>query len=252
MCGIVAYHSDGVLRAPAARFIEELFVQSRVRGLHASGIAYLDPDDREKPDGEPFDICVYKDSVPPEILIGSNRWKNLFADDAPTSAILHTRYSTSGDWQENRNNQPLVYGGRLALVHNGLVSMADKSTYEAAYGEACSTANDSEIILRKIVKHTNAAWCYEDAINFAIKEISAVERPIYACALLTDQGEVYGWCDSVRPLYAWAIPSLNLAGFCSTKDIYERAAGVFNLKGTVTACEPGKVYNLAYRIPQVL
>jgi glutamine phosphoribosylpyrophosphate amidotransferase len=253
MCGVIGYHSEVPLTREAVQFVEQLIIQSKVRGLHATGIAYLDPSDYEKPDDEPYDIAVYKDKLPADEFVKSGLWRELMNEYPPQQAVIHTRYSTSGDWRDNENNQPLTRG-YYALVHNGLISMATKPEFEAAYAVECYTANDSEILLNKIVEKTldivsDDATITEEAITAALDEITLVEPAIYACCLLTGYGEVFGFRDKVRPLWMWDVPALNLKGFCSTRDIFELACfacGITQVR--IKPCVPHVVYKLAYTI----
>ena len=114
MCGVIGYKWDGTEPKSMRRFIEHLLVRSQMRGRHATGIAWA----------ENGHLYATKDSVPADEFILTPEWNQLMTDP-PASAILHTRYSTSGDWHDNNNNQPLIVGG-LAIAHNGLVSMATK------------------------------------------------------------------------------------------------------------------------------
>jgi glutamine phosphoribosylpyrophosphate amidotransferase len=162
---------------------------------------------------------------------------------APLKAILHTRYSTSGDWLDNENNQPLVHDG-CVLVHNGVVSMAEKNKFEAKYQVTCQTANDSDVILSKIIEHRDAGHSDRESIRRAMQVIHSVEPPIYACGLLTATDKVYCWRDDVRPLYMFGISALGLTGFCSTGDIFRQAATTARLEGVCHPCTPGVIYEI--------
>jgi glutamine---fructose-6-phosphate transaminase (isomerizing) len=210
MCGVIGYKWDGTAPKAMRRFLERLLVRSQMRGRHATGIAWAS-------NGQ---LYATKDSVPADEFILTQDWNQLMTDP-PASAILHTRYSTSGDWHDNNNNQPIIVNG-LAIAHNGLVSMATKEEFQAKYDVCITTENDSEIIAQKIVGNYNGDW--EEAIETGLAEVNAVEPAIYALCLLTRDGELHARRDNVRPLYRFKVPKLGLEGYCSTLDIFIRAA----------------------------
>lgn len=125
MCGVLAF--DGPGACPRA---EALLYESSVRGLHAFGLARWDG-------GRP---------VPRRSLVMADvqRWLA-----APAPFIAHARYSTSGDWRDPGNNQPIVAAGR-ALVFNGCLHMGTKPEFEAAFGVRCDSDNDGEVFLRRL------------------------------------------------------------------------------------------------------
>jgi glutamine phosphoribosylpyrophosphate amidotransferase len=142
MCGIFGYQFLGNDRCSDTslyrKFVEELLLQSKIRGLHATGVAFTE-------NGK-FVVC--KAPLPADKFITQGEWER-FVACMPLQAIFHTRYSTSGVSTENRNNHPLALS-RAALVHNGLVFMGTKDEFERSYAVRTTTANDSEIILRFI------------------------------------------------------------------------------------------------------
>jgi hypothetical protein len=236
MCGIVGIQFLNDNRPEKAReFIEHLLLQSKIRGLHATGAA-------ASVGGE---IRVLKAAVPAQKFLLMPEWA-AFCDPLPASMILHTRYSTSGDWHDEQNNQPLGTEN-LALVHNGIVSMGTKQEMEQAYGVQLGTENDSEIILRKIECHLAQGIDISASIYAALHDIHAVHPPIFACGLLSRTGEMYCYRDHVRPLYMFKVPALNLKGFCSTRDIFRRSLSALTLSGTgysLWRSEPYVVYNI--------
>lgn len=213
MCGIIGFKQYGPPKdtAKVRAFVEALLRWSKIRGLHATGITWTHGDG----------LQTLKRPLPADEFMALPEWDAIWANP-PQAAILHTRYSTSGDWANNTNNQPLALS-QLAIVHNGLVSMATKDEFEQAYKVKTTTENDSEIILRKVVRHVRQGKEMGEAIQYALGEIHDVHPPIFACGMLDGNGELYCFKDHIRPLYLWNIPSLNLIGFCSTKDIFNRA-----------------------------
>jgi len=205
MCGIVGYVVGKRAHAPVAfEFFTKLMEESRVRGMHASGASWI-------ANGK---VRTLKAPIPAWELVSGAAWDAL-RRSTPMQAIGHTRYSTSGDWQDNANNQP-VATSKLAVVHNGLVSMADQKTYEAAYDVKTTSANDTEVILRRVL-------AARGSLSSAFDRIYTVQPPIFACGFLDDQGRVTAIRDHIRPLWLFRSKALSLTGFASTRDIVLRA-----------------------------
>lgn len=218
MCGIVGYVVRSRKHAKAAfALFERLMAESQVRGLHASGAAWNGG-------------CV-KAPLPARELMETQEWASLAANP-PLQIIGHTRYSTSGDWENNQNNQPLTWG-EYALVHNGLVSMGTQRQVERAYGVSLSVANDSEVILQQLVRQRGD-------LRAALHAVWQVEPPIFALATLHSSGTVTVARDHLRPLWLFKLPELGMVGFASTRDIIRRA-----VKGaTCWEAEPYAIYEL--------
>jgi Alpha-glutamyl/putrescinyl thymine pyrophosphorylase clade 2/Glutamine amidotransferase domain len=236
MCGIVGIQFLSNRRQPKAKeFVEQLFLESKIRGCHASGVAFVDA-------GQ---INAYKQPLPANEFIKTAEWKSLNAT-LPQTVLLHTRYSTSGVCTDSRNNQPLATRS-LALAHNGIISMAEQDQFAISYNVQTQSANDSEIVLRKLLRHMNAGESVPEAIRGAITEIAVVETPIFACGLLLQNTDLYCFRDNVRPLYRFRVPELNLLGFCSTRDIFERgvaSCGLHSPACEVELCEPYVIYRI--------
>lgn len=200
MCGIIGFKQlENLPPVPEfLPFLEALMVESQIRGKHATGVSWVE-------DG--LIQCVKAPIAAADFIAegGEEGWLRFLAFN-PSAAILHTRYSTSGDWTENANNQPIVSPlSSLALVHNGLVSQASKEEFEGAYQVKCATANDSEIILRKIIKARKDSSCMADAIMLAMESIHQVDPPIFACGFLNLNNEVFAVRDHIRPLWFFYI-----------------------------------------------
>ena len=117
-----------------------------------------------------------------------------------TSAIGHTRYSTTGG-SSIENCQPLIFnykGGRIALAHNGNLINATKIRYELENkGAIFQTATDSEVIANLISR--NGLKC-KDLEEVLIKTMDVIEGA-YAVVILT-QKKLVGIRDpwGLRPL----------------------------------------------------
>ena len=246
MCAVIGYQLLNQSHVPEVMdFIEQLLLQSQIRGKHATGMAYASAGV----------IICYKQPVPATEFVQSVEWQ-AFKKVHPVSAILHCRYSTSGDWQDNANNQPLT-SQELALVHNGLVSQATKEEFCAQYKVRTTSANDSEIILRKVLraKHRLEDNSLTDegigstttAIAEALESIHKVDPPIFALGFLDSTGQVYAVRDHIRPLWFFYIKAWGIVGFASTQDIIKRALRKVGRSATdagvaVWPAEPYRVY----------
>jgi len=118
MCGIGGYYRTGNTNEKAPRWakpaMRRLWDALQSRGTDASGIAY------ESPTGTRH----YKRDIPAFELspLGTNMAFGM--NRAPRWVMLHTRASTHGSPELNRNNHPLM-GHKLALCHNGVVYNKD-------------------------------------------------------------------------------------------------------------------------------
>lgn len=106
--------------------LKRLFEESKIRGMHAYGLATTGG-------------FVRKYLTLPAIL------EDINGMDLPEGLIGHTRYSTSGDYLVEANNQPIRYGETL-MVMNGVISMKPKAEYEIDYNHTFQTENDTEIL----------------------------------------------------------------------------------------------------------
>lgn len=118
MCGIFGVLAgQGAALAPAeARALAEILLRhSQQRGRDASGIAALTAE---------RGIAIVKQPTNPDRLLQLPAYARLIdtaTAQPPICLIGHARMATSGDWQDERNNQPLLRHG-IALVHNGVLA----------------------------------------------------------------------------------------------------------------------------------
>lgn len=121
MCGVFGVLSGPRVDASSDRLkqlIHALTLRSQQRGRDASGLATL------RSDGS---ISIVKAPAAPERLLKSRafrKWERQAFAESPVCAIGHARMATSGDWAEDRNNQPLLRGD-IALIHNGVLANSD-------------------------------------------------------------------------------------------------------------------------------
>jgi glutamine phosphoribosylpyrophosphate amidotransferase len=199
MCAIIGV----VLFSPDQNdfdLIKELFIQSSIRGLHATGYSYVKSgvmETRKGPEraseflsNKHFSDCVDRDSIH---LIG------------------HCRYSTS----DLEFNQPIA-NKKISIVHNGVISQESPEKWKELYGYDCQTKNDSELILQSINANKSPM-------------IEFTDSSIAACELHSDKS-FYFYRNGKRPLY-YALHSKGIV-VSSTKDILIRT-NLSNIHSTV-------------------
>lgn len=188
MCGVIGYASDEP-QPSHADSLRSLFYESRVRGLHAFGFS---TGDGERVVTRRFlDLKHCLAAIPAGV----------------TRMIGHCRYSTSGDYQNVSNNQPLQIG-EAAMAFNGVISMATKAEYERQNGRKYATENDGEIFLDKFVR--NDGW------------LEFVARGRFSFAGLTlHRGRLTALRNKGRPLFR--VDQGSATFFASTVDIFLRA-----------------------------
>lgn len=113
MCSISGYIALGDKR-PNKENIGEMFVAGESRGTDASGIAFINDNNK---------LEVFKDAVSASAFIKSTTWQEL---TMPKIMVLHTRAATQGVPQINDNNHPITNADvTKALVHNGIITNED-------------------------------------------------------------------------------------------------------------------------------
>lgn len=133
MCGIIGV----ALKSPSEKdfnLIKEIFRQSKIRGMHATGVSYI-VDNK---------ILTIKESIPSEDFVKKhfNNLKDFVDVDGSLYLVGHCRYSTS----DLEYNQP-IFNEKYSIVHNGVISQELPENWKKLYGHECSTKNDSELVL---------------------------------------------------------------------------------------------------------
>ena len=162
-----------------------LFIESRIRGKHATGVSYLKGG-----------IQTIREAVPAEEFISTHD-PSEWVSDGRIKFIAHCRYSTS----DIRFNQPLDYD-MLSIVHNGVVTQ-DPPEMWGRYGYNMQTSNDSELIWHSVANDHEPLTEFPDS-SMAVAELHA-------------DGRMLWYRNGKRPLYM-------SSGFIfSTKDIGVRS-----------------------------
>lgn len=191
MCSIIGFKGkyDKIV-------LNKIFLNSRIRGLHSFGFAYYDTNNA---------VQTFK-------TLDYNTFVNSINEIAPDLFIAHFRYSTSGDYLELSNNQPLIYKNSV-FAFNGVISQEKKEIMENQYNIKMPSDNDGYILFDKILKN-DKEWLKNN------------NNITYACVWLS-KGELYAKRNINRPLYVSEINKNTI--YVSTKDIAKRS-GITNYK----------------------
>lgn len=189
MCSVVAFSGKNKTR------LLPLLKESIIRGMHAYGVAYYT--DTESVVGK--SIKTTKSHDLDEVIA-------VAYEDKLSPLIFHARYSTSGDWRDHTNNQPLQRND-CALAFNGTLDMGTKEEMENRHGVKLQTSNDGELALLAL-----------DAGK--LETFVAQTRGSFAGVILYE-GRVWGLRNERRPL--WVVRGDDYAYFVSTSDIARRA-----------------------------
>lgn len=160
MCAIIGFISKNP-SDEAIHTLKKLFVESKIRGKHAYGFSTGD------------------------VIVKEHSLKTLLdAIGKPNILIGHCRYSTSGDYKNHANNQPLRYKSKH-MVFNGTIDMRTKAEIEADYNIVMESDNDGEIMLQSSARQQ----LLKGNITFA--------------GLFIENKTVYAFRNEHRPAY-WA------------------------------------------------
>ena len=190
MCGVVGFSCKKPNKENIS-ILNELIIQSKIRGLHSFGYSYFDGSIQTE---KHHDINSVK-------LPMSNK------------IIYHNRYSTSGDYTNHENNQP-IHNKEMSLVFNGVIDMATKEEIESKYNIKMKNDNDGEIILNT---------CGTDIS--LIKKFVTETTGSFAGIILTNSNKLLAIRNSKRPL--WQLNYLDCIYLASTRDIFKRVNSSF-------------------------
>tara|TARA_R110000737_G_scaffold58791_1_gene85121 strand:+ start:1669 stop:2280 length:612 start_codon:yes stop_codon:yes gene_type:complete len=190
MCGVVGFSCEKP-DAGKIELLQKIIIQSKIRGLHSFGYSYFEEEIKTK---KRHDI------------------KNVNLPIAK-KIIYHNRYSTSGDYKDHNNNQP-ISNPDMSLVFNGVLDMGTKEEIENKYEISMQTDNDGEILLHKCGADK------EKLIHFLKNN-----KGSFAGLILTSSNELLAVRNPNRPL--WKLEHDNATYFASTKDIFKRVDSSF-------------------------
>ena len=173
--------------------VRDVFLESRIRGLHATGVSYV----------KQGKVATLIKPVPAPDFFSLVEMEQFVNEDGNLYLIGHCRYSTS----DLRFNQPIQTNPDLAIVHNGVVTQELPHNWEYLYGYQTETANDSELINRTLEAGLNPQDIGADS------SLSVIE--------LRSDKSMKAYRNGKRPLYRTQMHNGTI--FTSTKDIAIRA-----------------------------
>lgn len=211
MCSIIGISMPYVTAADIILF-QRILYESRIRGLHATGVSYLE-------DGT---IQTIKEPVGADRFLEKHSFADMVEDDGSLTLIAHTRYSTS----DLEFNQP-IGNSMLSIVHNGVISQELPENWPKLYGPkigVCSTKNDTELLYNTVNEGKSPLLYWPDA------SIAAIE--------LWANNSIRAYRNGRRPLYVVGYDEGYI--FASTADIFQRAG----LKIAHKAVTPNMYYKV--------
>lgn len=186
MCSIIGY--DGKWNQS---LVFNLLYNSRIRGLHSFGYSYVSN----------------SNILETKKFLDYDEFCKEMSIDKPNKFIAHFRYSTSGDYLNLANNQPLVLNN-VSLVFNGVLDMSPKTEIEQKYKINMSSDNDGELAL--IYKEKSNQYLYD-----LIKDKS------FAGLFMYNTGTIEVLRNKNRPCHFGLIENTKIVA--STKDILLRS-----------------------------
>ena len=174
--------------------LEKVFHESRIRGLHATGISYVK------------EYTIHTVKLPVSADMFPFNWNDYVNEDGNLYLIGHCRYSTSDlEYNQPINNQT------TSVVHNGVITQELPENWEELYGYKCETKNDTELILHTIDDDKSPLEVCKDS-SLAVCEL-------WFCKRL----KVYR--NGKRPLYLTSLD--NGCIITSTRDVIVRSGITF-------------------------
>jgi glutamine phosphoribosylpyrophosphate amidotransferase len=189
MCSVIG----AIIKEPRAEdflMLQRVFLESKIRGMHATGISYV----------KHGQIITEKRPVPAdEFPFNFAEYVN---EDGSLYLVGHCRYSTS----DLEYNQPIA-NDNLSVVHNGVITQELPEKWKELYGYDCETKNDTELIL-----HT-AEDCISPLLRWKDSSLAVIELHVDKVIRFYRNGK--------RPLYLTSIS--NGCIITSTSDVPKRA-----------------------------
>ena len=189
MCSVIG----AIIKEPRAEdflMLHRVFLESKIRGMHATGISYVK-------NGQ---IITEKLPVPADEF--PFNFPSYVNEDGSLYLVGHCRYSTS----DLEYNQPIA-NDNLSVVHNGVITQELPEKWEELYGYDCETKNDTELIL-----HT-AEDCISPLLRWKDSSLAVIELHVDKVIRFYRNGK--------RPLYLTSIS--NGCIITSTSDVPKRA-----------------------------
>lgn len=207
MCGIFGATSPQIKNPGEFNyFLRQLMQFSQSRGRDATGFACIS-NNKFITDKHPMDAKGFS--------MLSDEWRKTWASDS-LAMIGHTRASTNGSPEDNKNNHPF-HGPRYSMVHNGMIWHHEWLAKEVGFRLA--TKCDSEIILHFLEKYD----ALKDGIVEAMAELDSLGYMAVA-TLDRKNGQVHLFRTESAPCAVFKFERWNATVFASTAEIVVKAA----------------------------
>ena len=180
--------------------VRNLFLESRIRGLHATGLSYV----------KQGKVVTLREAVSAKHFSALPRLEEFINEDGNLYLIGHCRYSTS----DLNYNQPIQISDDLAIAHNGVVTQELPENWESMYGYKTQGKNDSELLNLTIQDSLDPLFVWKDS-SLSVIELHADKRVKY-------------YRNGKRPLYGTDTPNGYI--ITSTRDIAKRAGITYEPK----------------------
>ena len=178
MCAIIGFVGYSFSEQAFAT-LHRLFIESKIRGMHAYGYAaHLHSGETEVNKSNQLMPLLKNMSKTPKLLIG------------------HCRYSTSGDYKNPANNQPLVYKDEF-LAFNGVIDMRTKPEMEAAHKidmESDNEAKDRMSLLRNEITFSGLVLKKDSLQFFRNEGRPAYKASKYGCIYIASTQDILRRC----------------------------------------------------------
>jgi glutamine phosphoribosylpyrophosphate amidotransferase len=169
MCSVIG----AIIKEPRVEdflMLHRVFLESKIRGMHATGLAYVKDDL----------IHIERQPVPADKF--EFKWKDYLNEDGNLYLIGHCRYSTS----DLEFNQPLGNVDK-AIVHNGVITQELPENWKEIYNYDCLTKNDSELVLHSVApleefSHMSMGVC-ELTAGKKLRFYRNGKRPLYLTSI---------------------------------------------------------------------
>jgi predicted glutamine amidotransferase/uncharacterized protein YbaR (Trm112 family) len=199
ICGIRRFGPEPI----SAEQLRVLLIGNERRGNQATGVAF------QQMDGS---VQVYKNDEPATRFVadpGFSKFLEEYLREDTLTVLGHTRAATKGHPSKNKNNHPM-WDGKVALVHNGMVSNDDFLFGDLKYERSAETDSD---IFRAILSANGLTTKAANVLNricgsAAIAAVSTeypgkllLARSGNPIVLATSDAHQLVWSSEKQPIY---------------------------------------------------
>lgn len=187
MCGIVGY----IGKREAKDLLIEGLHRLEYRGYDSAGISVMQESKNQKPARHTTHSVVggssiinHKSTIKTVRALGKvvNLANKLKPSMKGTLGIAHTRWATHGKPSEKNAHPHADCGGKMALVHNGIIeNYVELKERLVKQGHRFVSETDTEVIVHLIEEHVKGGADIEQALAAAVKEL----RGTYGIAVVS-------------------------------------------------------------------